>query len=165
MGGDSKSQMASTSHYWFNSYGNFAEWVGFACWWSCIIRKGLYLQPVQQAFCVAQGLKLVAYIDLSWLWSCILTFLFIYVHPSFLFPQHTLKLLKGSLEKNVKSVNMLIPPSDPPPLYLERFRLFFVLQCFFLDYWGCLVRCETDFVKLWVKLDKNNKKEKRKKNW
>ena len=27
---------------------DFAEWVGFACWWSCIV-KGLRLQPVQQA--------------------------------------------------------------------------------------------------------------------
>ena len=29
----------------------------------------------------------------------------------------------------------------------------------FLDYWGCLVRGETDFVKFWVKFDQNNAKE------
>ena len=29
------------------SYGNFAEWVDFASWLSCI-EKGLRLQPVQQ---------------------------------------------------------------------------------------------------------------------
>ena len=28
--GDSKSQRASKSHYWFQSYGGFAEWVDFA---------------------------------------------------------------------------------------------------------------------------------------
>ena len=32
--GDSKSQKASKSHYWFKSYGNFAELVDFAYWWS-----------------------------------------------------------------------------------------------------------------------------------
>ena len=32
--GDSKFLRASKSHYWFNGYGNFAEWVDFACWWS-----------------------------------------------------------------------------------------------------------------------------------
>ena len=30
------------------SYGDFAEWVDFAYWWSCIW-KGLRLQPAQQA--------------------------------------------------------------------------------------------------------------------
>ena len=44
---DSTSQRASKSHYWFKSYGDFAEWVGFAHWWSCI-GKGLHLQPAQQ---------------------------------------------------------------------------------------------------------------------
>ena len=29
----------------------------------------------------------------------------------------------------------------------------------FLDYWGCLVCCETDFVKFWVHFDQNNAKE------
>ena len=33
---------------WFNSCSDFAEWVHFAYWWSCI-EKGLRLQPVQQA--------------------------------------------------------------------------------------------------------------------
>ena len=46
--GDSKSRRASKSHYWFKSYGNFAEWVNFAYWWRCI-GKGLRLQPAQQA--------------------------------------------------------------------------------------------------------------------
>ena len=34
--------------YWFQSYGNFAEWVDFAYRWSCI-GKSLRLQPAQQA--------------------------------------------------------------------------------------------------------------------
>ena len=42
--GDSKSQRASKSHYWFKSYGEFAEWVNFAYWWS-FIGKGV---PAQQ---------------------------------------------------------------------------------------------------------------------
>ena len=46
--GDSKSQRASKLYYWFKSYGNFAEWVYFAYWWSCI-GKGMRLQPAQQA--------------------------------------------------------------------------------------------------------------------
>ena len=25
--------MASKSHYWFKSYGDFAEWMDFAYWW------------------------------------------------------------------------------------------------------------------------------------
>ena len=39
-------------HYWFKSYGNFAEWVVCAHWWSSI-GKGLRLEPAQQAcfFC------------------------------------------------------------------------------------------------------------------
>ena len=32
--GDSKSQRTSKSHYWFRSYGGFAEWVEYAYWWS-----------------------------------------------------------------------------------------------------------------------------------
>ena len=36
----SKSWRASKSLYWFKSYGNFAERVDFAYWWSCI-GKGL----------------------------------------------------------------------------------------------------------------------------
>ena len=39
--GESKSQMASKSHYWFKSYSNIAELVNFAYWWSCI-GKGLH---------------------------------------------------------------------------------------------------------------------------
>ena len=38
----------SKLYYWFKSYGDFAEWVDFAYWWSCI-GKGLRLQPAQQA--------------------------------------------------------------------------------------------------------------------
>ena len=65
-------------HYWFKSYSDFAEWVDFAHWWS-FIRKGLCLQPAQQAcFYVSsvlyylyflhcfssmnQGLKIVVYV-------------------------------------------------------------------------------------------------------
>ena len=33
---------------WFTNYGNFAEWLDFAFWWSCN-GKGLCLQPAQQA--------------------------------------------------------------------------------------------------------------------
>ena len=40
---------ASKLHYWFKSYGDFAEWVDFAYWWN-FIGKGLRLQPEQQAF-------------------------------------------------------------------------------------------------------------------
>ena len=32
--------MASKSHYNFKGFGDFAEWVDFVCWWSCI-GKGL----------------------------------------------------------------------------------------------------------------------------
>ena len=32
--GNFKSQRASKSHYWFKSYGGFAECVNFAHWWS-----------------------------------------------------------------------------------------------------------------------------------
>ena len=32
--GDTKSQRAFKSHYWFKIYGNFAELVDFAFWWS-----------------------------------------------------------------------------------------------------------------------------------
>ena len=46
--GDSKSWRASKLHYWFKSYDDFAEWLNFACWWSCI-GKGLRLQLAQPA--------------------------------------------------------------------------------------------------------------------
>ena len=45
---DYKSWRESKLHTWFKSYGDFAELVDFAYWWRCI-RKGLQLQPVQQA--------------------------------------------------------------------------------------------------------------------
>ena len=45
---DSKYRRAANSHYWFKSYGDFAEWLDFAYWWSCI-GKGLRLQAVQKA--------------------------------------------------------------------------------------------------------------------
>ena len=51
--GDSKYQRASKSHYWFKSYGNFAEWVNFVYWWR-YIGKGLRLQPAQQACLLLQ---------------------------------------------------------------------------------------------------------------
>ena len=44
----SKSQRTSKSHQRVKSYGHFTEGVDFDYWWSCI-RKGLCLQPVQQA--------------------------------------------------------------------------------------------------------------------
>ena len=56
---------------------------------------------------------------------------------------------------------MLIPPSDPPtPPNVSALGFFFNV---FLDYWGCLVRCETDFVTFWVNFDQNNAKEGRSK--
>ena len=32
--GGFKSRSASKWHYWLKKYGDFAEWVGFASWWS-----------------------------------------------------------------------------------------------------------------------------------
>ena len=64
-------------------------------------------------------------------------------------------------KKTIESVSMLIPPSDPPPSTVSALGYFFTL-CF-LDYWGCLVRCETDFVTFWVNFDQNNAKEGRSK--
>ena len=53
---------------------------------------------------------------------------------------------------------MLISPMDhPPPATVSALGNFF-LRCF-LDYWGCLVRGETDFVIFLVKFDQNNAKE------
>ena len=52
---------------------------------------------------------------------------------------------------------MLIPPSDPPPPYCERLRLFFSRH--FFDYWRCLLRRETDFVPFMVNFDQNNAKQ------
>ena len=46
--GDFKYQSASKLHYWFKSYGDFAEWLDFAYWLSCI-GKGPRLQPAQHA--------------------------------------------------------------------------------------------------------------------
>ena len=46
--GHSTSESTSKLHHWFNSYGDFAEFVNLAYWWSCI-GKGLRQQPVQHA--------------------------------------------------------------------------------------------------------------------
>ena len=40
----------------------------------------------------------------------------------------------------------------PPP----SVRALDFFRDFFLDYWGCLVRGETDLVKYWEKFDQNN---------
>jgi hypothetical protein len=40
--------MVVNGAFWFKNYGDFAEWVDFAYWWS-FIGKGLRLQPAQQA--------------------------------------------------------------------------------------------------------------------
>ena len=53
---------------------------------------------------------------------------------------------------------MLIPPLDPPPPPIVSALGYFFFATF-LDYWGCLVRCETDFVKFWVNFVQNNAKE------
>ena len=43
----------------------------------------------------------------------------------------------------------------PPPPPTVRALGYFILQClFFIYYWGCLVRCERDFVNFWVNFDK-----------
>ena len=47
--GDSESQRASKSHYWFKSYVDFAEWVDFARWWS-FIWKGLRLKDNSELY-------------------------------------------------------------------------------------------------------------------
>ena len=53
---------------------------------------------------------------------------------------------------------MLIPPLDPtPPPTVSALGYFFCAV--FLDYWGCLVRGETDLVIFWVEFDQNNVKE------
>ena len=52
---------------------------------------------------------------------------------------------------------MLIPPLDPPPPTVSALGYFSPRR--FWDYWGRLARGETDFVRFWVKLDKNNAKE------
>ena len=55
--GDFKYQRASKLHYCFKSYGDFAELVDFAYWWSCI-GKGLRLQPAQQAVQIDRVVKI-----------------------------------------------------------------------------------------------------------
>ena len=56
--GDSKSRRVSKLHYWFKSYGDFAEWVDFAHWWR-FIGKGLRLQPAQQACLILKPCSVV----------------------------------------------------------------------------------------------------------
>ena len=48
-------------------------------------------------------------------------------------------------------------PRTPPPPTVSALGNFF--SATFLDYLGCLVRCEIDLVKVWVKLDKNKAEE------
>ena len=54
--GDSRPQRASKSRYWFNSCGDFVEWIDFALWWS-FIGNGLRLQPAQQACFLSQWIS------------------------------------------------------------------------------------------------------------
>ena len=49
---------------------------------------------------------------------------------------------------------MLIPPSDPPSPTVSALGYFFLRR--FWDYWGPLLRGETDFVKFWVEFDGQN---------
>ncbi len=57
-------------------------------------------------------------------------------------------------------MSLLIPPSDPPPPPPPTVSaLGYFFSNVFLDYWGRLVRGETDIVKFWVKFDQNNAKE------
>ena len=61
----------------------------------------------------------------------------------------------------VPSISRLVPYMDnwtvcPPPTVST---LGYFLSRRFLDYWGCLVRGEPDFVKFWVKFDQNNAQE------
>ena len=61
-------------------------------------------------------------------------------------------LVKGSLKKIVEPVSMLIPPSDPTPPTVSALGNFFLRR--FLDYWGRLVRGETDIIKFGLNLIK-----------
>ena len=63
---------------------------------------------------------------------------------------------KKSLQKNIESVSMLMPPLDPNPPTVSALGYFYSQH--FLDLWGCLVRCEIDFVTFWVNFDQNNVK-------
>ena len=72
-----------------------------------------------------------------------------------LFPHLDLDL-RGGFQKNHWICEHAHTSLGPPP-NCEHLRLFFLWH--FLDYWGCLVHCETDFVKFWVKLYKNYAKE------
>ena len=48
-------------------------------------------------------------------------------------------MVREALKKNtIESVSMIIPPSDPPPFYCERLRLFF-----FAMFFGLLGLCCT----------------------
>ena len=66
--GDSKSQKVSKLHYWFKSYGDFAEWVNFA-YWRSFIGKGLLLQPAQQACFVTIKKKIYIYRFISLIYA------------------------------------------------------------------------------------------------
>ena len=61
--GDSKFQRASKLHCWFKSYGDLAEWVDFAHWWS-FIGKGLRLQPAQQSCFLPKGMDIKDLIEI-----------------------------------------------------------------------------------------------------
>ena len=62
-------------------------------------------------------------------------------------------------KKPIESVSMFRPPSDPPPPYPAVSALDFFATFLLLDIWGCLVRCETEFVTVWVNFDQNNIKQ------
>ena len=60
---------------------------------------------------------------------------------------------KGSLKKTIEPMEHAHTSLRPTVSALGYFL------CALLDYWGCLVRCETYFVKFWVNFDQNNVKE------
>ena len=54
-------------HYWFKSYGNFAEWMNFAYWWS-FIGKDLRRQPAQHACSMEFRYNTIGY-KLQMMWN------------------------------------------------------------------------------------------------
>ena len=116
--------------------------MNFLIWQWHLLRKQCFLE---------QPVALLGFDKYIFLWN-------LFIRQVFAVISHIsgYKRFKGSLKKPIESVSMLIPPSDPPP-FCERLRLFFLQR--FLDYWGCVVRCETDFVPFLINFDQNNAKQ------
>ena len=94
-------------HYWFESYSNFAEWVGFACWSSCI-GKSL------RAACEAGLCSYRSWIDVN------LCGVSIFLFPSFSLCQILWRVqlfIPELFHRNLFSV-LLQPPFSPMALCL-----------------------------------------------